>query len=237
MTPLSSPLRLLRALSRNVQPTWIYWIPWSTEYIILTSVPLCTHTHADIVYLLVITTIKTVKKLSLCSANTILKLSPWDTEGRAKNTHFTRAVMSYLIKNKNNWFPENSSAYCHCSCSSSFRCKKVLKGQTLLFQRCLPSGPNLPGCTAVNGMWSSKAWNPVFILDTLDFLGLLTLLPFNSFNHALNSSGTLGPGWKYRYLFKHCYFYWCKGIPWEFKLTHFLHFSCQLKVQETRPEY
>ena len=135
------------------------------------------------------------EKLSLCSANTILKLSPWDTDGRAKNTHFTRAVMSYLIKNKNNWLPEDSSARCHCSCSSSFRCKKVFKGQTLLFQRCLPSGPNLPGCTAVNGMWSSKAWNPVFILDTLDFLGLLTPLPFNSFNHALNSSGTLGPGW------------------------------------------
>lgn len=44
------------------------------------------------------------EKLSLCSANTILKLSPWDTDGRAKNTHFTRAVMSYLIKNKNTDF-------------------------------------------------------------------------------------------------------------------------------------
>ena len=155
-----------------------------------------THAHADIVYLLVITTIKTVKNPSLCSANTILKLSTWDTDGRAKNTHLLLHSCPTSLKIKITDFPKTRQPIVTAVLHLPSGAKKFsLKGQMLLFQRCLPSGPNLPGCTAVNGMWSSKAWNPVFILHTLDFLGLLTVLPFNSFNHALNSSGTMGPGW------------------------------------------
>ena len=83
-----------------------------------------THTHTDIVYLLVITTIKTVKNPSLCSANTILKLSTWDTDGRAKNTHLLVQSCPTSLKIKITDFPKTRQPIV-CSPSSSFRCKKV----------------------------------------------------------------------------------------------------------------
>lgn len=45
--------------------------------------------------------------------------------GNPKLATFLGAVMSYLIKNKNNYFPENLLAYYNCNCSFPFRLKKI----------------------------------------------------------------------------------------------------------------
>lgn len=59
----------------------------------------------------------------------------------------------------------------------------------------LSSNDTYPGAQIWQDVWLWMSWrnSKALSLDTLDFLGLLTLLPFSSFNHALNSSGTLGP--------------------------------------------
>lgn len=118
----------------------------------------------------------------------------WNETLGTQILNLLREIMSCLIQNKKNCFPENVSASCHGNCSFSFRFKIFLsKCQRLSPKDVYPVAQIWQDMQLWMSWWNSKAWNPVFRLDTLDFLGLLTLLPFNSFNHALNSSGTLGP--------------------------------------------
>lgn len=114
--------------------------------------------------------------------------------GEPKILILLRVVISYLKKNKNNIFLKTCQpiviAIVHFPSGSK---KSHGKCQMISFNDVYPVAPIRQDAQLWMSWWNSKAWNPVFSLDTLDFLGLLTLLPFNSFNHALNSSGTMGP--------------------------------------------